>query len=365
VSVPLLVLAPPPLEAVGKADRTGCQSCGSEICEGHDDVISRVADGANDHVLRGLTLSQLLAGKFQPRAPILWRGDSPVLREGHLGAIVAGRGIGKTWLIMTLALIMAAGREALGFRAERPCRVLHVDGEMAGEYLQERNMRLVQWLQIPSTAQLTIIATDWQGKFLPRLDTQDGIRAIQPWVNDADVIILDNRSCLFDPEGEKDPTAWGPAQEWLLRLRQQGKTVLIGHHTNRQGSARGHSKAEDVLDVIIKLSRPEGYQADQGARFVLEFDKARSAHGEAVLPFTAHLTPDGWHVDRHSESTPSEKVLANVRRLCRAGERPKSANQAIRSAGVSRNTALDAFNELLDSGGLIRHPDGGFCVADA
>lgn len=104
------------------------------------------------------------------------------------------------------------------------------------------------------------LAADWQDGYLPRLDTLPGRLAIEPFVAQADFIILDNRSSLFDPEAEKDPTAWQPAQDSLLSLRRRRKAVLIVHHSNRMGGARGHSKPEDVMELLIKLTRPEGYR---------------------------------------------------------------------------------------------------------
>src|SRR6185295_5195824 len=108
-----------------------------------------------------------------------------------------------------------------------------------------------------------------------RLDTEEGQQFIEPVVDAADLVILDNRSCLFDPEGEKDPTAWQPAQDWLLSLRRRGKAVLLGHHSNRQGGARGHSKSEDPMNLLVRLTRPEDYSQEQGARFLVTFDKCR------------------------------------------------------------------------------------------
>jgi len=176
--------------------------------------------------------------------------------------------------------------------------------------------------------------------------------------------MLDNRSCLFDPEGEKDPTAWQPAQEWLLSLRRQGKAVLLIHHSNRQGSARGHSKAEDPLNLMIKLSRPEGYSAEQGARVVVEFEKYRGIHGGAVAPFVAHLRPEGWHVESLTpEGSPvRDKLLEYVALAEEVGDRPKSANAAIRGARVQKALGLKAWAELLKAGDVEQHPDGGFCV---
>lgn len=205
------------------------------------------------------------------------------------------------------------------------------------------------------------MAADWQDEYLPRLDTIEGQRFIEPYIAQADLVILDNRSCLFDPEGEKDAAAWQPTQDWLLSLRRRGKAVVLAHHSNRQGGARGHSKPEDAMNLLLKLTRPDGYTQDQGARFIATFEKSRGAYGSAVAPFEARLTPDGWQATgTDTRSVVSDKLLEYVRLAHGAGERPKSANAAIRGASVSRPAGLKAWAELLKSGAVAKHLEGGF-----
>jgi len=90
--------------------------------------------------LRAFTAAELQRHTFEYRRPLLFRGESAILREGHLSEIYAVRGIGKTWFAHTLAHIVANPIvSALGFRSEEAARVLVVDGEMAGPELQQRN----------------------------------------------------------------------------------------------------------------------------------------------------------------------------------------------------------------------------------
>jgi hypothetical protein len=216
---------------------------------------------------------------------------------------------------------------------------------------------------VPATSTLTVVAADWQEQFLPRLDTEAGQLALEPFIETADLVMLDNRSCLFDPEAEKNPVAWQPAQDWLLSLRRRGKGVLIAHHSNRQGGARGHSKSEDLMNLLIKLARPDDYSQDQGARFIATFDKCRGAYGAAVAPFLAQLTPDGWRTDPvegTERATATDKLVEYVRLAHAAGDRPKSANAAITAAKVRRSDGLAAWSELIKRGTILKHPEGGF-----
>ena len=323
----------------------------------HEDLYPRLV---------GLTLGELARHIFSDRRALLMRGDSAVFREGHIGEVYAERGFGKTWLMQTLALVSAAGAEALGFRAPERCRVLYVDGEMASLEIQERFKLLCERLRIYDTAALTIVAADWQENFLPRLDTEEGQAALEPFVEAADLIILDNRSCLLNSDGEKDPSAWQPTQDWLLSLRRRGKGVIIGHHSNRMGGARGHSKPEDLMNLLIKLTRPDDYRQDQGARFLVTFEKSRGAYGAGVAPFLAHLRPEGWTVEsatEHRGVSISDKLIEYVRLAHEAGERPKSATAAVRGARVNRSEGLRAWAELTKREVIRKHHDGGwFCA---
>jgi putative DNA primase/helicase len=307
-------------------------------------------------------MSELSEHRFEHRRALLCRDGMAVLREGHLGEVYAIRGTGKTWFIGTLALAAATGTDALGFSAPAPCRVLWIDGEMASEEIQGRVEGLRERLNLLNTENLTIVAADWQDGFLPRLDTAAGQAAVEAHVAPADLVILDNRSSLFDPESEKDPTAWQPAQDWLLSLRRRGKAVLIVHHSNRQGGARGHSKPEDVMDLLISLTRPDDHRADEGARFRVEFPKARGVYGSAVAPFEAQLTAAGWLVqsDRPESTTTEQRLIEYLRLADEANERPRSASAALRGAHVQKAQGLKAWAELLKQGRIEKRTDGTF-----
>jgi putative DNA primase/helicase len=325
----------------------------SSADKAHD--VDASADGLLAYDLRAL-----LEQRFKSRAALLCRGDVPVFCQGHLGQLHAPRGLGKTWLLLTWALVVSSGVEALGFRAPERRRVLVIDGEMAAEELQQRLRLLCEVLHVVPDENLVLLAADWQRSYLPRLDTADGQDAVEPFVSRADMVILDNRSCLFDPEGEKDPTSWQPAQDWLLSLRRRGKGVLLAHHANRAGGARGHSKPEDAMNLLLKLSRPEGYVQDQGARFLLEFEKARGVHGPAAAALVGSLTSEGWNVEgaEREEDAVTRKLINHLLVTEKLAERPKSASATVRGAGVNRQAGLRAMADLLQRGRVVHGPDG-------
>jgi putative DNA primase/helicase len=66
---------------------------------------------------------------------------------------------------------------------------------------------------------------------------------------------------------------------WLLRLRRKGVAVLLIHNAGVNGKQRGTSRREDALDLVIGLRRPADYSSEQGARFEVHIEKARTLVG--------------------------------------------------------------------------------------
>ena len=84
--------------------------------------------------LHALDISDLLSRDFPPRKLIL----DPWLAEKGLTMIYAPRGIGKTFLSLSVAYAIACGEPILKWKADEPRKVLYIDGEMPAITMQER-----------------------------------------------------------------------------------------------------------------------------------------------------------------------------------------------------------------------------------
>ena len=221
---------------------------------------------------------------------------SPWLPEKGLAMIVASRGIGKTWLALNVGLAVATGGEFLGWQARESRRVLYVDGEMPMPDLQSRFCKILAdgGRDLPAPENFRMIASDLQERGIPSLATAEGQAFIDLDVRAADLIIIDNIATLAGTGGENESDAWRPVQEWALRQRAAGRSVLFVHHSNKNGGQRGTSAREDVLDSVLNLTRPPGYDASMGARFECHFTKSRGFYGPDAEPFEAKFDGDRW-----------------------------------------------------------------------
>jgi putative DNA primase/helicase len=251
------------------------------------------ASPASDHTddifgqrLCPLDLHELFALDIKPRGMVL----DPIIPEKGLVMLYAVRGTGKTHVALGIAYAAATGSTFLKWRAERPRRVLLIDGEMPASALRERLHRLAAAGDDPDKpATLKIIAGDLIDRGIGNLASPLVQAELDPWLDGVDLLILDNLSSLTAALRENDSDAWSPIQQWLLRLRRRGISVLLVHHAGKGGEQRGTSRREDVLDTSISLRRPSDYASTQGARFEVHIEKGRGIHGEHAKPFEARL----------------------------------------------------------------------------
>ncbi len=234
--------------------------------------------------LRPITVADLLSMEIPPRRHLL----EPWLPEAGLAMVYAQRGVGKTWFTLSAAIAVASGGGFLGFRAPTPQKVLVLDGEMPAATLQERVASIVAGADQEADPEfLRLLASDLHPDGLPDLSTTDGQEAIEPYLADVDLIVVDNLSTLVRNGRENEADSWIPVQDWILRQRRAGRSVLLVHHAGKGGAQRGTSKREDVLDTVIQLRRPADYTTDRGAVFEVHFEKARGITGSDAMPFEA------------------------------------------------------------------------------
>jgi hypothetical protein len=295
--------------------------------------------------LKPLTLSELFDLDIREREMVL----SPILPEKGLVMIYAYRGVGKTHVALGIGYAVASGGEFLKWKAPKARRVLLVDGEMPAASLRERLLGIVASAK-PEAAPdaMRVIAGD--------LVEEGGVGnladplvqgELDKHLDGIDLLILDNLSSLTAVIRDNDQESWTTIQQWLLRLRRRGISVLLVHHAGKAGEQRGTSRREDVLDTSISLRRPSDYVSVEGARFEVHIEKGRGITGEAARPFEAKLTagPDGrplWmiHEIADVQKTLVEALVADglsLRDIADETGIPKSTVHRIKKAMESAN----------------------------
>jgi hypothetical protein len=273
-----------------------------------------------------IDLADFLASDFPPRENLL----APWLAAKGLAMIFAPRGVGKTHLALGVSYAVASGGTFLKWRADKPRRVLLLDGEMPPAVLQERLANIATSADAePPPGYFQMLPYDLCEEGGPDLGTIEGQEQLEPHLGDADLIVVDNLSTLARTGKENEAEGWGIIQSWALRQRRKGRSVLFIHHAGKGGEQRGTSKREDVLDSVIRLSHPEDYEPTDGARFLVTFTKSRGIFGTDVEPFEARMTDGKWAC----EDT-TDLLRAEVMALLAEG---KSLRDVAAELGLNKN----------------------------
>ncbi|RUR12430.1 AAA family ATPase [Legionella septentrionalis] len=245
--------------------------------------------------LISVNLIDFLAMKLRPREYLL----SPWLPKSGLCMVYAWRGVGKTFFALEVAMAVAHGVPFLCFDVPKPANVLYLDGEMPANTMQERLAIIAKRMKISNEkANLNLITPDLQDRNMPDLGNRNQQYLLDKYTDKADLIIVDNISTLSSTGKENEAESWIPIQQWCLKLRKQGKSVLFIHHAGKNGNERGTSKREDILDTVIKLKHPSDYSPTEGARFEIHFEKARGIMGDDVHPLICQFNENTWEYSR-------------------------------------------------------------------
>lgn len=168
---------------------------------------------------------------------------------------------------------------------------MYLDGEMQDPLIISRLKQIAGKDSLD--APIHFITPDLQGDRgvpdLASIEGQDEIDEMIEKVN-AKVIFVDNLSTLCRTGRENEGESWIPVQNWLIKHRSQGRSVVVVDHANKEGGVSGSSRKEDVLDNVLCLKRPDDFdESKDGAKFEVHFTKARSLFGKDIKPIVASL----------------------------------------------------------------------------
>jgi putative DNA primase/helicase len=263
---------------------------------------------ANVSSSRSRNLFALEEGSFMELAfPKRQQLLTPWLPLPGLAMIHAARGEGKTWFALAVGKAVANGQDLLGWTCPEPRRVLYIDGELPGTTLQER----LQKFRRSPPGMFHVLCRDTfqlQRLQMPDLGEAEGRRELDRIIERCapDLIIFDSISTLVRSGVENEADSWAPMQDWLLKHRWRGRTILLIHHEGRSGKPRGTSKREDVLDTMIGLRKKQDIDSTD-SMFELTFTKARDFYGVDAEPLQLRFSMvDG-------EVTWSQEKLRNIR----------------------------------------------------
>jgi KaiC/GvpD/RAD55 family RecA-like ATPase len=311
--------------------------------------------------LQRLTLDDLFALDLPEPQSFL----APWLTDCHLCMVYSASGVGKSFFTLSVALAVAGGGEFLGWKADRPRKVLIVDGEMDLRDLKARAKHLLPAIGGDAESigrNLTIVAQQGQDLSVefPDLGTDEGQTKVLDIIEEEgpELIILDNFSTLVEVEDENAAASFNPIMKFMRRLKQDGKSVILVHHSRKDDKSwRGSQKLSVLFNSIIHLQKPEGRPSVGPAEFAVVFEKFRG-DTRGVRDLEVSLGDQGW-THRALVTDQMAQLLDLLRSLEHSTQASLAEALGVRPYEVSRLKAA-AIRK-----GVVTRDEWDQCLADA
>lgn len=208
-------------------------------------------------------LSELMTAEITRPPSIL--GDG-LLVERNMACLYGQPGIGKTYILLMLALAVARGEPWLGFETH-PTRVGFISLELQRWAIQERIQRITESEGVNKTRGLDRISLIARPRFKGAFDLLDPttLPAILAWVKELELglVIIDPLSRTHNGN-ENSQEHMGAILGTLERITEAGPAVLFNHHEGHPNPElqsqhpRGSSRLLSDPTTVLNLGRHKG-----------------------------------------------------------------------------------------------------------
>jgi len=223
----------------------------------------------------------------KPPTPVPWAIDGLVVENG-IGLVSGEGGVGKSYILMELALALACGRPLFqNFPVTRPYKVLYVDQEMPEFASRARLGRMMRGVGLTeATVPIERLLVGYNGRL--RLDNSGWTSGLRDFVSayGIEFVLVDSLArTLQGPENDATTANnFFRAVSPMLQANGCG-LVLLSHLRKRQldesmndpgQRLRGHSAWRDIIDFHM------GVDASKCPKDTLDIVPEKSRHGDEV-----------------------------------------------------------------------------------
>lgn len=261
-------------------------------------------------VFNGLPLPFVTVGQLMAEDLIVeWTVDKIIpARTG--GALVGPSGVGKTWVLLDLALAMTTGGKWLGRFPVKQGTVAIIDEENARPMIQQRIRKLARCRGLDARALADLPLHLLIGKevdFTPRTVkgqlefTQDHYKLVESLKTiGADLVIMDSLTRIHRVD-ENSATEMSNVFASLKNIMKEALCgIMFTHHYNKgegrstMNRIRGSSDIRAWCDWTLAIEKSD--ECPDGTTN-MQFEHDKSRYGEPVARFKADLT-SVWYDDK-------------------------------------------------------------------
>lgn len=211
---------------------------------------------------RGFTAGELLDAEFEP---VKWAVDG--LLPAGLSILAGAPKLGKSWLVLSIAIAVATGGKALGYAESEPGKVLYLALEDGPRRLQDRLMKLLSGEEMDAASRDRLrLETTWDAM------DKGGLEKLAQYCKDNPdlrLIIIDTWARFKPTKRQRGANSYEVDAEHAAPLQKFAENLpvlIITHDTKMktediyEGGITGSKGLPGVADTLMVFKRKRGSQ---------------------------------------------------------------------------------------------------------
>lgn len=298
--------------------------------------------------------------EFSKRPPKEWLVDG-VIGAGDLAMVYGPPGSGKTFIVIDLIFSACLGKKfAMSFDVPAPINVAYCAGEGVGG-LPARFQAAMEFYGVDNLPNLTIFDTTPQLFDQSSADAID--RFVAEWhenqlagrVDKLDLLVIDTMHSATLGADENSAQDIGKVLSAVkAATKLLGCTVLLVHHTNKQGTAeRGSSALKGAMDTQIEIK-------PAASKYMMRCEKLKDGEAWKDRTFDLIAKADSvriwWDEAVSGEDTNAvaDQVMTIVNELRSYPGRKYAAKQIAEIVGCTQSTTIKLLAKMVKRGDVKR-----------
>jgi RecA-family ATPase len=287
---------------------------------------------------------------LQPQLPMRYIVEK-LIACGSVNLFYGEPGSKKTYVLISLGVNAAMGKNWIGFNIPQPVKVLIIDEDSG-----ERRLTLRLGAAIRGEIGDETLPIEYVSLAQFKLDNPDDVTIVKALIESsgAQLVIIDALADVMDGD-ENSKEFVQPVFIALRKIAEQtDAAIIIIHHSNKVGGYRGSSAMKSKVDIMVKVT------SEDGSDFInFETEKTRDVTAQKWSA-RATWTEDQFYLtaaDTREKVKPLTDSQAYVMEFLAAG--PQSLPEIENSAQVcSGRTARGAVYSLAKMGKIYRTNPG-------
>ena len=182
------------------------------------------------------------------------------LPKNSIVMVHGSAGCGKTYALCDFLYSLSIGKNIGGAEIKEKAKVLYIDFELSKFETSRRHQQLINtygksnnWFSLNPSFSETDTLYIWS------LADKEFVRDLLETVREfkSDIVVIDSArsSMLGTGFKENDAESWSPLNDFMMKTRNMGKTVVYIHHDSKAGNYSGSTASITNIDIEIHIKK--------------------------------------------------------------------------------------------------------------